>query len=120
MLDRQDSAPSGIGDTRRSRKPGPQPVLHPVGHADRCSRQGIEPVEPRPRAADRGEGVTVDYRLLPRFEASYRRHEDARNGLPERWRSDPRPEVQLVNEIYVGLVARARANIEEISTPDPG
>ena len=83
-------------------------------------RQGKEPVERRHRTADRDEGVTVDYRLLPRFEASYRRHEDARNGLPERWRSDPRPEVQLVNEIYVGLVARARANIEEISTPDPG
>ena len=59
--------------------------------------------------------MTVDYRLLPRFAASYRRHEDARAGLPERWRLDPRPEVQLLNEIYVGLVARARAHIEEIS-----
>jgi hypothetical protein len=63
--------------------------------------------------------VTVDYRLLPRFEASRRRHEDARAALPERWRSDPRPEAQLINEIYVALVARARAHIEEISSPDP-
>jgi hypothetical protein len=63
--------------------------------------------------------VTVDYRLLPRFTASCRRHEDARNGLPESWRSDPRPEVQLLNEIYVELVARARGHIEEISAPGP-
>jgi hypothetical protein len=63
--------------------------------------------------------VTVDYRLLPRFESSTRRHEAARDALPERWRSDPRPEAQLVNEIYVALVARTRAHIEEISAPEP-
>ena len=59
--------------------------------------------------------MTVDYRLLPRFAASRRAHEDARKALPERWRSDPRPEVQHINEIYVALVARTRAHIEEIS-----
>lgn len=83
-----------------------------------CRPPGKEPVQHRRRATDRDEEVTVDYRLLPRFEASRRRHEDARTALPERWRSDPRLEAQLINEIYVALVARARAHIEEISTPE--
>jgi len=64
--------------------------------------------------------VTVDYRLLPRFAASCRLHEDARKALPERWRSDPRAEIQTINEIYVALVARTRAHIEEITARPSG
>jgi hypothetical protein len=59
----------------------------------------------------------VDYRLLPRFVDSRRRHEEARNALPARWRSDPRPEVQLVNDLWVGVVARARGHLERIDSP---
>jgi hypothetical protein len=60
--------------------------------------------------------MSVDYRLLPRFVDSRRRHEDARNALSDRWLSDPRPEVQVVNDLWVGIVARARAHIEEIAS----
>jgi hypothetical protein len=63
------------------------------------------------------ETMAVDYRLLPRLEASRRRYEAARRALPERWRSDPREEVQLVNEIWVEVTARARRHIDEISSP---
>jgi hypothetical protein len=52
--------------------------------------------------------VNVDYRLLPVFADSRRRHEEARRALPERWRADPRPEVQLINDLWVGVHARAR------------
>ena len=58
--------------------------------------------------------MSVDYRLLPCFEDSRRRHEDAREALPLRWRSDPRPEVQLINDLWVSIVARARAHLEHI------
>jgi hypothetical protein len=59
--------------------------------------------------------TNVDYRLLHRFEASRRRHEAARRALPEPWRSDPRPEVQAVNERWVSVVARARERQEQLS-----
>jgi hypothetical protein len=58
--------------------------------------------------------VAVDYSLLERFEASRRRHEAAREALPAQWRSDPRPEVQLINDLWVGLVVRAREHIEQV------
>ncbi|HZO98175.1 MAG TPA: hypothetical protein VFB42_12465 [Gaiellaceae bacterium] len=52
--------------------------------------------------------MTVDLRLLPHFLESRRRHEAARRALPERWRADPRPEVQEANETWVSAVVRAR------------
>jgi hypothetical protein len=58
------------------------------------------------------EGVSVDYRLLERFQASRDRHEAARRALPERWRSDPRPVVQDGNVAWVGTVAPAREQQE--------
>ena len=61
------------------------------------------------------EAMSVDYRLLPRFEASCRRHAAARDSLPAHWRSDPRPEVQLLNETWVNLIARTREHIEQIA-----
>jgi len=62
--------------------------------------------------------MSVDYRLLRRFAASRRFHEDARRALPVRWQSDPRPEAQLYNEVWVSVVARARCHIEEIASTD--
>jgi len=53
--------------------------------------------------------MSVDYRLLPRFEASRKRHEAAWRILPGRWRSDPRPEAQIMNDHWVGMIAAAAA-----------
>ncbi len=64
----------------------------------------------------------VDYTLLPVFVESRRRREEARKALPERWRTDPRPEVQLVNDLRVEAHARARQHIDELvngSKPGP-
>jgi hypothetical protein len=58
--------------------------------------------------------MSVDYRLLPHFEASSRRFAAARESLPRHWRSDPRPEMQLLNDTWVNLIARTRAHIEQI------
>jgi hypothetical protein len=49
--------------------------------------------------------ASVDYRLLPRWTASQRRQEKARQALPLTRRTDPRPEAQLANEYWVGLLA---------------
>jgi hypothetical protein len=61
------------------------------------------------------EEMSVDYRLVPHFEASRRRYAAARELLPERWRSDPRPEMQLLNDTWVSVIARAREHIDEIT-----
>ncbi len=59
--------------------------------------------------------MSVDYSLLDRFTDSRRRHEAARQALPERWRADPRPEVQAINDLWVSVVARARAHEERLA-----
>jgi hypothetical protein len=59
--------------------------------------------------------MSVDYRLLAHFESSCRRHAAARRLLPPSWRSDPRPEMQLLNDIWVDVIARARGHIEQIA-----
>jgi len=51
--------------------------------------------------------MNVDYRLLPRFEASRRRLAAARLVLPEHWRVDRRPEARIINEHWVAVIARA-------------
>lgn len=61
--------------------------------------------------------ISVDYRLLHRFEASRRRHEAARRALPEHWRSDPRREAQIINEYWVSVIARAGEQREQLTTP---
>jgi hypothetical protein len=58
--------------------------------------------------------MSVDYRLLTRFQASHDRHEAARRALAERWRSDPRAEVQHANELWVSAVARAREHQDRL------
>jgi hypothetical protein len=58
--------------------------------------------------------MSVDYRLQARFRASRERHEAARRSLPERWRSDPRPEAQETNELWVNVVARAREHEDRL------
>lgn len=68
--------------------------------------------------------MNVDYRLLARFEASRQRHDAARRALPHHWRTDPRPEAQVINDHWVDVMARAaeqRALIAEqlrARTPD--
>ena len=58
--------------------------------------------------------MSVDYTLLSVFAESRRRHEQARKALPERWRTDPRPEVQLINDLWIEVHARARQHIDEL------
>ena len=59
--------------------------------------------------------MSVDYRLLARFQASCERHERARRALAERWRADPRPQVQQANDVWVGAVARAREQQDRLN-----
>lgn len=59
--------------------------------------------------------MSVDYRLLERFEASRRRFEAARELLPEPWRDDPRDEVQLINERWITVLAQAREQQERLA-----
>lgn len=59
--------------------------------------------------------MSVDYRLLTHFQASQDRHEAARRALPERWRSDPRTEVQNANELWVSAVVRAREHQDRLA-----
>jgi len=69
--------------------------------------------------ADRGSEMSVDYRLLARFQASRERHDAARRSLPEQWRSDSRPEVQHANELWVSVVARAREHQDRLAAGHP-
>jgi hypothetical protein len=51
--------------------------------------------------------MSIDYRLLSHFQESRSRLEAARRALPENWRADPRPEAQVMNEFWVGVIARS-------------
>lgn len=62
--------------------------------------------------------MAVDYRLLARFEANRERYEAARRALPARWRSDPRPEVQVINDLWVDTVARTREHLERLAAAE--
>ena len=59
--------------------------------------------------------MSVDYRLLDRFEASRQRNEAAWRALPRRWRSDPRPEAQIMNEHWVNVILEASDDHEQPS-----
>jgi hypothetical protein len=59
--------------------------------------------------------MSVDYRLLAHFEASRERYAAARELVPARWQSDPRPEQQLLNDIWVNVIARTREHIDRIA-----
>jgi len=61
--------------------------------------------------------MSVDYSLLGHFEDSRRRHETARAALPAHWRSDPRPEIQDVNDLWVSVMVRAREHLEQVASP---
>jgi len=54
----------------------------------------------------------VDYRLLPRWAASQRRQQLARQAIPPGWRSDPRPEAQTANDHWVELIARSQERMD--------
>jgi hypothetical protein len=56
--------------------------------------------------------ASVDYRLLPRWAASQRRQQTARQALPQAWRSDPRPEAQAANGHWVELLARSQERMD--------
>jgi hypothetical protein len=59
--------------------------------------------------------MSIDYRLLERFATSCKRHQAARLLLPERWRSDPRPEAQTINEHWVSVIVRASEHRDEVN-----
>ena len=58
----------------------------------------------------------VDYSLLEHFQDSRSRHESARAALPAQWRSDPRPEAQLVNDLWVSVIVRAHEHLEQVAS----
>jgi hypothetical protein len=58
--------------------------------------------------------MSVDYTLLPVFTGSRRRQEEAREGLAGRWPTDPRHEVELINDLRADLHARVRQHIDEL------
>ena len=64
--------------------------------------------------------MSIDYRLLDRFETSRKRHEAARLALPERWRADPRPEAQTINDHWVRVMVRACEHRDRISRSSAG
>ena len=64
--------------------------------------------------------MSIDYRLLERFETSHKRHEAARLLLPEHWRSDPRPEAQTINDLWVSVIVRASEQQEEVNCSSAG
>lgn len=47
---------------------------------------------------------TVDARLLPRWQASWRRQRASRL-LPAHWLEDERPEARVANEMWLDLLA---------------
>ncbi len=59
--------------------------------------------------------MAVDYSLLSRFEANRTRYAAARAALPARWRSDPRPEAQEINEFWVDVIARTREHLDRLA-----
>ncbi len=59
--------------------------------------------------------MSIDYRLLERFEASRQRHAAARQLLPAHWQSDPRPEAQTINEHWVSVIVRACEQQDEVN-----
>jgi hypothetical protein len=65
------------------------------------------------------EPVSVDYRLLSHFEASHERLEKARRALPERWRTDPRPEAKIINDHWIRVIARAAEQAQRIANRPP-
>jgi hypothetical protein len=55
----------------------------------------------------------VDRRLLPHFERSWERQDEARRILPARWLADTRPAAQQLNELFLDLIDRARLRVAE-------
>ena len=47
--------------------------------------------------------MTVDYRLLPKWEASQHRHAQTRRALPASWQNDVGSVAQVANESWVRL-----------------
>ena len=64
--------------------------------------------------------MSIDYRLLDRFTTSRQRHEAARLLLPERWRSDPRPEAQTINDHWVSVMVRACEHQDRVNRSSAG
>ena len=64
--------------------------------------------------------MSIDYRLLERFETSRKRHEVARLLLPERWRSDLRPEAQTINDHWVSVMVRACEHQDRVNRSSTG
>ena len=63
--------------------------------------------------------MSIDYRILERFETSRNRHAAARLALPEHWRTDPRPEAQTINEHWVRVMVQACEHRDRIDRAAP-
>jgi hypothetical protein len=63
--------------------------------------------------------MSVDTRLLGRWQRELDARQRARSALPKRWRTDPRPEMQQVSDTYVELLAvEMRQNVVPIGLDD--
>jgi hypothetical protein len=63
--------------------------------------------------------MSVDTRLLVRWQRELDARQRARAALPRRWRTDPRPEMQQVGDAYVELLAvEMRQNVVPIGLDD--
>jgi hypothetical protein len=49
--------------------------------------------------------MAVETRFLEHWKREQAARQRARSSLPERWRTDPRPEMAEVGELYVELIA---------------
>jgi hypothetical protein len=49
--------------------------------------------------------MAIETRFLEHWKREQAARQRARSSLPERWRTDPRPEMAEVGELYVELIA---------------
>jgi hypothetical protein len=58
--------------------------------------------------------VPVDTSLLRQWKRQQAARIGARNTLPSSWRDDPRPEMQVVTDAYVELLARIKQQKQHV------
>jgi hypothetical protein len=63
--------------------------------------------------------MSVDTRLLDHWQREQSARRRARLALPERWQTDPRPEMWEVTDLYVELLAAEQhANVIPLALED--
>jgi hypothetical protein len=64
-------------------------------------------------------GMSVETRLLDHWQREQSARRRARSALPERWQTDPRPEMWEVTDLYVELLAAEQhANVIPLALED--